>query len=86
MLVKLNLSTISQLFSNKKNKPLITQGFLNCSSFVDEPAKLRKALYLYLTALCEDYMGNTEKAKENLKESVALNNDYMLAIFFNHFP
>lgn len=53
--------------------------------FVDEPAKLRKAQYLYLTGLCESYMGNTEKSKENLKESVSLNNDYMLAVFFNNF-
>ena len=50
--------------------------------FVDEPTKLRKAQYLYLTGLCTDYMGNTEKAKESLKESVALNNDNMLACFF----
>ena len=26
--------------------------------FVDEPARLRKAQFLYLTALCENYMGN----------------------------
>ena len=49
--------------------------------FVDDPAKLRKAQYLYLTGLCEDYMGNTEKAKESLKESVKLNSDHMLAVF-----
>ena len=51
--------------------------------FVDESARLRKAQYLYLTGLCEDYMGNIEKAKESLKESINLNNDYMLANFFN---
>ena len=51
--------------------------------FVDEPARLRKAQYLYLTGLCEDYMGNTEKAKESLSTSISLNNDYMLANFFN---
>lgn len=52
--------------------------------FVDEPTRLRKAQYLYLTGLCEDYMGNTENAKNNLKESVSLNNDNMLALFFNN--
>jgi len=50
--------------------------------FVDEPARLRKAQYLYLTGLCEDYMGNNERAQLCLKESVNLNNDYMLADFF----
>ena len=53
--------------------------------FVDEPQRLRKAQYLYLTGLCEDYIGNTEKAKKSLNESVALNNDYILAMFFNRF-
>lgn len=53
--------------------------------FVDEPARLRKAQYLYLTGLCEEYMGNANIAKKALKESVALNNDYMLAQFFNRF-
>lgn len=50
--------------------------------FVDEPARLRKAQHLYLTGLCEEYMGNKERAKLHLKESVRLNNDYMFAIFF----
>ena len=53
--------------------------------FVDEPARLRKAQYLYLTGLCEDYMGNNERAKLCLKESVSLNNDNMLSMFFNKF-
>lgn len=50
-----------------------------------EPAKLRKAQYLYLTGLCEDYMGEKKKAKEFLKESVSLNNENMLALFFEKF-
>jgi hypothetical protein len=53
--------------------------------FVDEPARLRKAQYLYLTALCENYMGEKKKAKEFLKESVSLNNDNMSALFFERF-
>ena len=53
--------------------------------FVDEPTKLRQAQYLYLTALCEDYMGNKDAAKESLRQSVSLNNDNMAAVFFNKF-
>lgn len=53
--------------------------------FVDEPAKLRRAQYLYLTALCDDYMGNTVEAKEKLKESVSLNSENMLSWFFREF-
>lgn len=52
--------------------------------FVDEPARLRRAQDLYLTGLCEDYMGNTKKAKETLKESVSLNKENMLALFFKN--
>ncbi|MBR3979382.1 MAG: DUF5107 domain-containing protein [Oscillospiraceae bacterium] len=53
--------------------------------FVDQPEKLRKAQYLYLTGLCEDYMGNHKKAKRLLTESVQLNNENMLALFFEKF-
>ena len=53
--------------------------------FVDEPQRLRKAQYLYLTGLCKDYMGENKKAKEFLKESVSLSNENMLADFFNRF-
>ena len=49
--------------------------------FVDVPERLRKAQYLYLTGLCEDYMDQKGKAKESLNESVSLNKDYMLAVF-----
>ena len=53
--------------------------------FVDEPQRLRTAQYLYLTGLCEDYMGEKKKAKEFLKESVSLNNENMLAVFFSRY-
>lgn len=53
--------------------------------FVDEPQKLRKAQFLYLTALCKDYMGENDAARQQLNQSVTLNNDYMLAMFFNRF-
>ncbi len=53
--------------------------------FVDNPAKLRRAQYLYLTALCEDFMGNSEGARSRLKASVSLNNDNMLPLFFGRF-
>ena len=53
--------------------------------FVDEPQRLRKAQYLYLTGLCENYMGEKKKAKEFLTESVSLNNENMLAVFFSKF-
>lgn len=54
-------------------------------SFVDEPQRLRLSQYLYLTALCDNYMGNTAGAQKKLCESVSLNNENMLAQFFNKF-
>jgi len=51
---------------------------------VDDPAKLRKAQYLYLMGLCEAYM-QKNSAKETLAESVKLNNDNMLAVFWSRF-
>lgn len=72
----------------KQIKNVVDNGYFGTTPFfipfVDEPTRLRKAQYLYLTGLCEDYMGNTENAKNNLKESVSLNNDNMLALFFNN--
>ena len=50
--------------------------------FVDEPARLRRAQYLYLTALCEDFMGNDTAAKEKICESVSLNSDNLFALSF----
>lgn len=52
--------------------------------FVDVPAKLRRAQYLYLTALCDAYMG-VNGAKEKMKEAYALNNDNLFALFFSTF-
>ena len=53
--------------------------------FVDKPEKLRKSQYLYLTGLCADYMGDYDLAKQKLSESVSLNNENMLALFFEKF-
>lgn len=53
--------------------------------FVDAPEKLRRAHWLYLTGLCEAYMGNSEQARAQLSESVELNTDYMLAQFFKRY-
>ena len=51
-------------------------------SFVDAPARLRRAQWLYLTALCEDYMGNDETANAKMQESAALNADNLYAVGF----
>ncbi len=53
--------------------------------FVDSPQKLRMAQYWYLMGLCEEYMGNRERAREMLAQSVALNNDNMSANFFSRY-
>lgn len=53
--------------------------------FVDEPSKLRKAQYLYLTGLCEAYIGNVDIAKEKLTESARLNNDNLFTLFYKNF-
>lgn len=54
-------------------------------SFVDCPKKLRRAQYLYLTALCEEFVGNEELAAQSMSESVSLNTDSHFAQFFNKF-
>jgi tetratricopeptide (TPR) repeat protein len=51
-------------------------------SFVDAPEQLRRARYLYLTGLCESYLGNTEEASARLMESFALNNDQLIATLY----
>lgn len=53
--------------------------------FVDEASKLRKAQYLYLNSLSNDFIGNYEKAAESISQSVALNNDNLFAIYFQRF-
>ncbi len=54
-------------------------------SFVDCPQKLRTAQYLYLMALCNDYAGKCEEAKEQIAESTGLNSDSLFALFFDKF-
>jgi len=51
-------------------------------SFTDNPAKLRKALSLYLIGLSKLYAGETEIARSMLAESYALNSDNLFALFF----
>ncbi|MBQ9796741.1 MAG: DUF5107 domain-containing protein [Clostridia bacterium] len=48
-------------------------------SFVDDPKKLRRARWLYLTGLCESYLGNREEAEARMRESYMLNNDQLIA-------
>lgn len=51
-------------------------------SFIVEPEQLRYAQYLYLIGLCENYKGNSEKAKEFINKSAELNSDCMEIAFF----
>lgn len=48
-------------------------------SFIDSPAKLRRSKFLYLTALCDRYEGENEKADAKLTECYELNNDTLFA-------
>ncbi len=54
-------------------------------SFVDEPAKLRKAQYFYLMALCNDISGNKEEAMANILESIQYNSDNQYALLFKKY-
>ena len=53
--------------------------------FVDEPQMLRRAQYLYLMSLCGDFANKCGEAKENIVESTTLNNENLLALYFNRF-
>lgn len=53
--------------------------------FVDEPAKLRRAQYLYLMSLCNEFTGNMIEAQDCIKDSVSLNNENLFALYFNSF-
>lgn len=53
--------------------------------FVDDPQTLRRAQWLYLTGLCEAYMGNGEQAKAQLAESARLNNDSLFTLFYDRY-
>ena len=72
----------------KKIKNVKDNGYFTTTPFfipfMDEPAKLRNAQYLYLTGLCEAYM-QKNSAKETLAESVKLNNDNMSVVFWSRF-
>ncbi|MCI8512446.1 MAG: DUF5107 domain-containing protein [Lachnospiraceae bacterium] len=46
-------------------------------SFVDDPAAMRKAQYLYLLALVELYQGNQKTALPMFQESCRLNSDHL---------
>lgn len=52
--------------------------------FVDEPQRLRKAQYLYLTSLCADF-ADEKSANEKNAESIKLNNDNLFALYFDKF-
>ncbi len=54
-------------------------------SFVDDPKRLRRAQYLYLTSLCNKFMGNCELARDSMSESVSLNNESLFALYFDKF-
>jgi tetratricopeptide (TPR) repeat protein len=51
--------------------------------FTDSPEKMRQAQFGYLCGLCEDYMGNKEKAKELLTTSAELNSELLFAKFYS---
>lgn len=54
-------------------------------SFIDDSKKLRLSQCLYLTALCDEVMGNTEKSVQEMKASLSLNNDNMYTNYFSEF-
>ena len=53
--------------------------------FVDEPQMLRRAQYLYLMSLCNDFAKKYDEAKECVAESTTLNNENLFALYFNRF-
>ena len=50
-------------------------------SFVDDPKKLRRAQYLYLTALCADFSGEENR----LSESIALSGENFFGLYFDRY-
>ncbi len=54
-------------------------------SFMDDPQKLRKAQWLYLMALCDDFGGYARNAAEKLDESLKIVNENILAQLFKRF-
>lgn len=73
----------SDIIKTKDNGYFSTTPFF--ISFIEEPEKLRKAHYLYLMSLCDDFTGNHEKAVDNICHSFALNNENLFALFFKRF-
>jgi len=53
-------------------------------SFVQKPAVLHRAYYLYLLALVALYEGDTARAKQMFQESCRLNSDSLFCHFFAH--
>ena len=53
--------------------------------FIDDPQKLRRAQYLYLMSLCNDYAKNNSAAQKDIAESIKLNNENLFALYFNKF-
>lgn len=51
-------------------------------SFMDDSASMRRAQYLYLLALVEQYCGNGETALSMFRESCQLNSDQMFCGYF----
>jgi len=72
----------SEIIHTKDNGYFGTTPFF--ISFVDEPSKLRRAQYLYLTALCADFIKDSD-ASEKVSESVKLNNENLFALYFEKF-
>ena len=53
--------------------------------FVDDPQMLRRAQFLYLMSLCNDFAKKYDEAKECVVESTTLNNENLFALYFNRF-
>lgn len=51
-------------------------------SFTDDPARLRRAQYLYLLALTELFQGHDRRAREMFRESLSLNSDNLFCGYF----
>lgn len=69
-------------------KDTVDNGFFGTTpffiSFVDAPEKLRRAQYLYLMSLCNDFCENKDIAKEMIDETVDLNNELLYALSFKN--
>ena len=50
--------------------------------FTDSPSRLRNAQFSYLLGLCEDFMGNKNKAKSLIKRASELNSELLFATYY----